>query len=409
MNNMKRFNIIHKLSSAFFLLICFSLPVMALEDNKKSTSTRDAVVNIIKQNRPRLAADTTLDSAQLAVWREKMSAEMARLMKHPSAEVKTPKKLDEAKRDGYRIERWQAYPLEGMAVNFYALIPDSVSVLNPAPAGVLCIPGFGQTKELLAGEQTGIYDLSGQPPVEIPKAAMARLYAENGLVAVAVDNPSFGELSDNGVNDFLNTSRMLLEEDWNYLGLTSWQDKVILNWLKQQPYIDQERILVSGFSLGTEPLMVLGLLDNDIYAFVYNDFLCNTRERILVMDRPDEKGNRPFPNSIEHLIPGFLKEFDFPDIVAALAPRPVICTEGGLDRDFRIIGKVYENAGAPEAFEYHHYTKFADPADRAMLNAEELPGNLDRNEFFRLANVDSPNHYFKAEHVIPWLQKILEK
>ena len=391
-------------------LISFILPFYVKADNVNdtvsSTDTRTAVINLMKRNKPRLTADTTMNSEQLSLWRNDMKDAMKALMKHPEKEYEAPKKIGEAQREGYRIERWQSYPLPFTSVNYYVLIPDGVNENNPAP-GVLCIPGFGQTKELLAGEMKGIYDLS-QPDSVFNRASMAKQFADKGLVAIAVDNPSFGELSDNGVNDYLNTSRILLEEDWSYLGLTSWQDKVILDWLKQQPFVNPERIIVSGFSLGTEPLMVLGLLDDDIYGFVYNDFLCRTRERIFVMDKPNDKGVRPFPNSIEHLIPGFLTEFDFPDIVAALSPRPLIATEGGLDRDFRIIEKIYENSGAPEAFEYHHYAKYQDPANRAMLNEVELPGNLDLWEFFRLANVDSPNHYFKAEYIMPWIDKTLK-
>ena len=56
-----------------------------------------------------------------------------------------------------------------------------------------------------------------------------------------------------------------------------------LNWMKTQKHIRKDRIVVSGFSLGTEPMMVLGTLDTSIYAFVYNDFLCQTHERAEVM------------------------------------------------------------------------------------------------------------------------------
>lgn len=107
----------------------------------------------------------------------------------------------------------------------------------------------------------------------------------------------------------------------------------VLNWMKAQSYIRKDRIVISGFSLGTEPMMVLGVLDKDIYAFVYNDFLCQTQERAVVMTKPDKENRRPFPNSIRHLIPGYWRYFNFPDVVASLAPRPIIFTEGGLDRD----------------------------------------------------------------------------
>lgn len=154
-------------------------------------------------------------------------------------------------------------------------------------------------------------------------------------------------------------------------------------------------------------MMVLGSLNPDIFAFVYNDFLCRTLERAKTMTMPNGRGVRSAPNSIRHLIPGFWKQFDFPDIVAALAPRPVICTEGGLDRDFQLISAAYRMAGAPDHFQYHHQPRFADPAQR--WHGSQLPAGLDRDAFFRFANVDPRNHFFKKDLVIPWLKTLLDK
>ena len=153
--------------------------------------------------------------------------------------------------------------------------------------------------------------------------------------------------------------------------------------------------------------MVLGTLDSSIYGFVYNDFLCQTQERALVMTAPDKNGIRPFPNSIRHLIPDFWRKFNFPDIVASLAPRPVIMTEGGLDRDLDLVRAAYDIAGHPENLEIHHYPKFADPEKRKDI--KKLPEGLGRNEYYDLVNVDGTNHYFKSELVLPWLDKHLMK
>ncbi|MBD5346275.1 MAG: hypothetical protein HDR92_03980 [Bacteroides sp.] len=370
-------------------------------------STRSAVEGLMKRCPPALEYREDMPADSFAAWQGKMSEAMASIMKHPEAQAKAPEKILERQRNGYRIEKWMSYPLEGSGVAYYVLIPDTLRGGAQAAPAVLCIPGFGQTKELLAGERAGNFNLEGDPVEEPGKSAMALHFVKKGLVAVAVDNPSCGELSDNGYPDYVTSSRFLLELGWSYLGLASWQDKVILDWMKTQPYIRPDRLIVSGFSLGTEPLMVLGLIDPSIYAFVYNDFLCRTRERALSMNKPDENGARSFPNNIEHLIPDFLTTFDFPDIVAALAPRPVICTEGGMDRDFRIISTAFDKAGAPDAFTYHHYVKFADPADRVPL--EEMPSGIDRAEFFRLANVDPPHHYFKTEWILPWLDNLLNQ
>lgn len=368
----------------FSLLIGVAATICATAQT--ATSTRQTAENIWRANPPRLnfnAADMPADS--FPKWQAEMSAAMAALMKHPSAQSAAPTLESSTRKEGYTLERWLSHPLEGSVVPFYVMIPDTLSGLS-----VLCIPGFGQTKELLISEGGQGWHLM-----------------RNGAIAVVVDNPSCGELNDGGVNDYVVSSRFLLEMGWSWLGLASWQDKVILDWMKTDPRINPDNIVVSGFSLGTEPLMVLGLLDPSIRGFVYNDFLCRTRERALTMNKRDANGFRGFPNNIEHLIPGFLAEFDFPDIVAALAPRPVICTEGGMDRDFRIIGEAFALAGAPEAFEAYHYPMYADPASRVQL--EEMPNGVDRDEFFRLANVDPPHHGYKINLIAPWLKQFAEQ
>lgn len=146
-------------------------------------------------------------------------------------------------------------------------------------------------------------------------------------------------------------------------------------------------------------------MDPSIYAFIYNDFLCQTQERAIVMTEPDQRGRRPFPNSIRHLIPDFWKYFNFPDIVASLAPRPIILTEGGLDRDFNLVKRAYEISGHPENVETHHYQKYTAPETRNT--AQNLPEGLGRASFYDSVNVDGPNHYFKNEFVLPWLDKVL--
>lgn len=384
------------------LLFFLTLPVYPQE--APDYSTRRAVERLMAKATPTLEYDTTMTSAEFGQWHSDVRDAMATLMRHPSAPQGEPKLLKRVPRKGYTLEKWESYPLEGSAVPFLLLIPDGVDTLHKAPAA-LCIPGFGQTKELLAGERAGNFSLDGDADPDPGRNAMALQLVHEGIVCLAVDNPCAGELSDNGYFDYLDSSRFLLEMGWSYLGLASWQDRVALDWLKTLPYVRPDRIIVSGFSLGTEPLMVLGVLDPSIYAFVYNDFMCRTRERALVMNKPDDKGRRAFPNSDEHLIPLFLTLFDFPDLVAALAPRPVICTEGGMDRDFRIISNAYLKAGAPQNFTYRHYSKYADPASRIPLDS--LPSGIDRTEFFRLVNCDAPSHYFKSEHILPWLRTLL--
>lgn len=373
-------------------------------------STRGVVQYLMENTPPKLAFRPDFSKRQWSEWQHRVRQEMSRLMRHSSLQgLLGAHKVSSVQRAGYRAEKWELYPLPGCVTSFIALIPDELAEGKPVPA-VLCIPGSGGSKESLAGEPDLVDKFRQRAFPE--HNAMALHYVRQGWVAVAVDNPCTGEASDLERvapmdYDYENSSRFLLEIGWSYLGYASYLDRQVLNWMKEQSFIRKDRIVVSGFSLGTEPLMVLGILEPSVYAFVYNDFLCRTRERALVMSVPDKKGRRSYPNSIRHLVPGFLCNFDFPDLVAALAPRPLICTEGGLDRDFEIVSRSYELAGKKENFTFYHYPGFASSAMRHDM--KELPKGLDAATYYSLVNVEPGKHYFKEELVIPWLRKLLDK
>lgn len=368
---------------------------------QRSTSTRQAVKHLMELKKPKLSYDSSFSPEEFEAWQNKVTETMGKLMKHPEKEIAEPIKIKTVKRDGYTVEKWLSFPTEGNIVPFLVLVPDGVDESHPAPA-VLCIPGWGQSKEMLAGEKIGNFELENDADTAVSTRNMARHMVENGFIALAIDNPSCGELSDNGNFDYLVTSRFLLENGWSYLGLSSWQDRVALNHLRNRDDVNKDRLIVSGFSLGTEPLMVLGALEPDIFAFVYNDILVRTRERILTVEKPDEKGVRPFPNTDEHLVPEFLNYFDFPDLVANLAPRPVICTEGGMERDFDLITSAYEKCGDPSAFTALKY--YSDYPE--YQRHDTIPGGINLGEFYSYLGV-SPGHYFKVEKVIPWLKCVI--
>ena len=339
-------------------------------------------------------------------WQKRLREAMANIMCFPEVKDQpAPTLLKSEARDGYQIEKWEFYPLPECVSTFLVLIPDHLD--KPVPA-IMCIPGSGQCKEELAGEPGEYPRLT--PGYQNPKIAHAVNLVKAGYIAVAVDNPASGEASDlekytvGTAYDYDVVSRLLLELGWSYLGYTSYLDMQVLKWMKTQKRIQKDRIILSGFSLGTEPMMVLGTLDPSVFAFVYNDFLCQTQERAEVMTKPNQNGRRGFQNSIRHLIPNFWRNFNFPDIVAALAPRPIILTEGGLDRDFNLVRKAYEIVGNPNNVEIHHQPKYADPAKRT--DWQSLPKGLGR-EFYDLVNVDGSNHYYKSELIIPWLNNIV--
>ena len=50
--------------------------------------------------------------------------------------------LDEERRDGYLLQRWEIYPDPDSIVPMLMLVPDTAIRKSPAP-GVLCLPGKG--------------------------------------------------------------------------------------------------------------------------------------------------------------------------------------------------------------------------------------------------------------------------
>ena len=62
--------------------------------------------------------------------------------------------------------------------------------------------------------------------------------------------------------------------------------------------------------------------------------------------------------------------------------------------------------GKPDNFTFYHYKKFANPKDRQQI--DRVPEGIDLDTFFQVVNVDPKNHYFKAELVLPWIDKVLK-
>ena len=378
-------------------------------DDGRYMSSYGIVHNMIRNIQPQHTYHQGMNKKEFLKWQKGISNAMKEIMNFPIIKGQpAPKCIEVKQREGYLLEKWEFYPFPQAVATFLVLKPNNLK--GPTPA-ILCIPGSGRTKEGLVGEK-GIHERFTEDYAN-PKVAMGLDFVKEGYVVVAVDNAAAGETSDlekyyYGKNyDYDIVSRMLLEMGWSWLGYTSFLDKLVVDWMKSQPYIDNKRIVVSGFSLGTEPLMVLGALDKDLYAFIYNDFLCNTQERAIVMTHANDKGRRRFPNSIRHLIPNYWKYFNFPDVVASLAPRPIIFTEGGLDRDFDQVKSAYQVMESPQNVVCYHYPKYSDINSRSQLKT--LPMGLDAQRYFQLVNVDTSAHYFKYNLIIPWLNHLLKK
>jgi hypothetical protein len=178
---------------------------------------------------------------------------------------------------------------------------------------------------------------------------------KNGVVVLAIDARGWGETSrktnwDEGGWDTWNSLfpnydnamiAMLLGKS-----LVAMRGEDIakgLDLLANRPEVDPEKIYGMGVGAATIPLLHRAVLDARIKKVVL--------EGGLVSYESVEK-YRIQRGIIENVIPGVLKAYDLPDLVAALAPRPTWIVDARDPLGYRLgIAKVRgQYAGAIDAF-----------------------------------------------------------
>ena len=347
---------------------------------------------------PRLRFDPAIPPEHFPGWQALVAEKLRELLTFPedALDQPAPVMLWAEPRDGYELQKWEAYPEPMKVVPFLALIPEGVDADNPG-AAVMCFPGSWHTKEMLAGEPEV---RPWVPQNRFPESnCMARHYAEAGLVAVAVDHPDMGERTTNCFGG--SRYEWGIHAIWagrSFEGVSVFEKLVILDWLKQCDWVDSVRIAVSGHSLGAKPALHIGALDASIAAVVWNDFLSNWREREVCMT-----AWRPH---LGHYIPGMQQWFDYLDLIASVAPRPFLITEGGRTADIEKARRAWQLTGRPEHFAVAYYPKYAT-ADKRPHDHDELFDGMSEEEYFAYANVDADRHFFKERVAVPWLARVL--
>jgi fermentation-respiration switch protein FrsA (DUF1100 family) len=362
-------------------------------DDGRFASTAGFVHATMKELAPEFHYDPDMSAEQMPAWRDGLRERLRELMCFPDVPPQPEPRMIEAEpRDGYELQRWEAYPEPHSVVPFLVLVPDDIP--DPAPA-VLCFPGSTRTNNGLAGEP--------EPHSEDrhwDRNRMALHYARAGMVAIAVENPCMGGRSAGFGANRAEIALNLLWLGRSYEGLSVFEKLPILQWAREQPWIDNTRIATSGHSLGAKPALILGVLEPEIAAVVWNDFTCDWRERAVATNLHQV--------AEWHYVPGFITLFDYPDLMASLAPRPLLITEGGRTVHIERVREAYRALGAEDRFHVTYYPKYADPADRPH-DGEPIPEGLTMDDYLaEWANVDVPEHSFKPDVAVPWLAEVLE-
>ena len=378
----------------------------------RHTASLAAFTQMLRSTEPKLSLPKDLDRESFYDWQKKVKSKYRELLRIPQIKLQEqPKMLYREKRDGYTAEKWEFYPNEFAVVPFLVLIPEGATEENKAP-GVICLPGSIHSKEFISDEPLlEPYNCRFEKFPERNK--MALYMVKNGMTAFVFDNLAIAELglptSSPDVDVWNCHSRVemvfgYLQAGVCYPGIATYHLLSFLQYISHFDFVDRDRLAVSAHSLGTEAAMSLALLSEDIKAIVFNDFLCNGRRRYSSITEVNE-GNMGLNIGIWHVIPGMWEYFDFPDLCAAIAPKPITFNEGGADECFEVVKRAYQVSCAEENLSVNHYPKYSDEKQREHHGKIPRYG-LTSEEFYEMNYCDAPDHSFREEPSVRMLKKV---
>lgn len=356
---------------------------------------------LMKSNPPKLAFNPNMKAEEFPAWQTSVREKLVDLMAFPDVNNQpSPKRLWIRKKEGYQIQKWEAYPEPYCVVPFMIIIPDGVNKHHPAPA-VMCFPGSRWSLESLVGipevGKKSKNNVKNRTDWKWQDNRMALHFAKRGMIGVAVGNPATNDTD----SDIRNRADVSLNAIWlgrSYVSISSFQKAKILEWISEQAFVDKSRIAVCGHSLGSQPTDILGVLYPDlIKAVIHNDFCCNWIERSVA-----QNGLVPPPH---HIVPGMYQWYDATDLEAAIAPRPLLFTEGGRATQLLRIRAAFKLNGVEKNLKVFQYTKYIDPRSR-IHDFKPLPEGLSGDEYFVYANVDVQEHCFRPKRAVPWLANL---
>ena len=355
----------------------------------------------VRRMKPALSFDGVKAAAEMPPWRAKVRAKLGELLQIPDPLPQpTFRMLSEQRRDGYRLYRYEFYPEEALAVPILVLVPERVIAAKAKVPAVVCMPGSGASLNSLAGEPDPYFT---RYPL---RNRQAWWYAQAGMVGVAIENPGTAENGEPGVNHFVTQAQFA--RFMTLAGRSMWGFMVehvleTVGFLKRHPNVSPDRIAVSGMSLGCIPALYAAVMSDDVAAVVYNDFVSSWAANAVSVTELKSTwvdARRPF---------GFHRWFDDePDLMAAVAPRPMIFSEGGGWKGvIEKVKRAYALAGRPDNLRVAYYPKYADPAARAHEDVRLLEAKgLTDNDYLIYSNVDASQHSFHPDLNLPWLAKV---
>ncbi len=220
-----------------------------------------------------------------------------------------------------RKETHDTYDLEYLEFDFNGI--------EPVP-GILLIPHKRKEKMpcmLYCHAHFGTYEI-GKDELVNGRAVMpayASVYAEKGILTLAIDSWCFGERKKpgNGSQGESDAFKKMLWEGKTLFGMMLFDEMRALDYLLARPEADPKRVGVFGLSMGATKAWWLAALDTRITTCL--DLCCMTDFEEL-MNNNNLKGH-----GIYYYVPSLLKYFNTSTINALIVPRPHVSLNGRLD------------------------------------------------------------------------------
>lgn len=261
---------------------------------------------------------------ECAAWRAALRAAVqAHLGRMPEALPAVPRVLAEGELEpGVQFRYGEMDSAPGMTIPFMALIPASLSAPTP---GVLCVHGHGDGMNPLFG-----LDAAGNPVEHDYQRTFALEACRRGFVALAFDMLCFGRRRDFAYCAQYNVgpcdlpSKLAQQLGSSMLGLRVFDARRMLDVLGTLPEVDAERIGMAGISGGGTITFFTTLLDDRVRAAMISGYF-NQFNAFMRIN-----------HCIDNFVPGLSTVAEMPDMGCAIAPRPLLISQGVRDPIFPI-------------------------------------------------------------------------
>ncbi|MEX2300045.1 MAG: acetylxylan esterase [Bryobacterales bacterium] len=259
-------------------------------------------------NRKRAAAlDPKLpaigSASDLAAYREELRGRVRRLSafdyKRAIPEIRP---YGDIERPGYRIEKLAYVSEPGILVPSLLFIPEGSA--GPRPA-IVYVHGRGKSAEASPGGEIEWLARKGNVVLAIDARGMGetgRLDDRNGS-----DFPRYFGDYDSAMTSFLIGKSLV--------GMRAADILRAVDLLAARSEVDSSRVSGVGKGDGAVPLLYAAALDDRLQKLAFEQMLVSYRS---VVEQPLHRG------VLESIIPGVLRQFDLPDLLAALIPRDVL-------------------------------------------------------------------------------------